>query len=106
MSHERCATCYRASNAICSALNLNSELLRRVLSELRVAGFASMRAPYPKQGIRRATTVRPHAHQTVFVSSISPSELGGQKWPAENCAGSRQMQRPRLTRMVGKHAFK
>src|SRR5580704_40250 len=106
MSRERYEACCRESNAICSELHLNSKLLRRVLSELRVVVFASTRAPHPKQEIRRTMLVRPHAHQTVFASSISPLELSGQKPPAENCASSRQLQRPRLTHMGRKHAFK
>src|ERR1700685_1518273 len=106
MSHERYAGCYRASNTICSAPNLNSKLLRRALSEPRVVVFAAKRASQSKKVIRKSMLVRTHAHNTVFVSSISPLELSGQKPPAENCAGSRQLQRPRLTYMVGKHAFK
>src|SRR5271155_4295859 len=106
MCHERCAAYCRASSAICFAPHLNSELLRRHLSEARAVVAAAKRAPYPTQGVRRAMFVRRQAHHTVFVSSTSPLELGGQEPPAENCAGSRQLQRPRLTHMVGKHAFK
>src|SRR5277367_6762257 len=106
MSRERYAGCCRASKTICSALNPNSALLRRALCELRAAVFAAKPEQKPKPGIRKAMLVRPHAHHTVFVSSISPSELRRQKSPAENCAGSRQSQRPRLTHVVGEHAFK
>src|SRR5580700_2830186 len=102
MCREQCEACYQASSAACSALNPNSKLLPPDSSGVRVVALAARLAPQPKQGRRKYLRVQPHAHHTVFVSSGSPLELGGQKPPAENCSSCGKLQRLRLTYVVGK----